>query len=154
MSKTLRSETPLLTEEEIILQILEKMLDTHEKKGLGMCERTLAILTGQVEMHRDLGKLVPTHIIIDIRNKQLQVNKIYAKCGLPPKYEVPDISLSEKQQRLDSHQQNMLRIQLIKLKHLQEEYERLREAGADTTIAQLSIIDTQNEIDKLDAMIK
>lgn len=154
MSEALRSGTPP-TEEEIILQILEKMLNPQEKKGLGMCERTLAILTGQVEMHRDLGRLVPTHIIIDIRNKQLQANEIYAKCGLPPKYEVPAYApLSERRQKLDDHQRKMLEAQLFKLTHLLEEDKRLREAGADTTIAQLSIIDTQNEIDKLDAIIK
>ncbi len=125
---------------------IEQLLNSHEKELLTIYETNLTKMMSDVELLKSQGQLVPTRMMHGMRDQQQEINRIYIKHNLPPKYDVADIQLSEQQMKLSSHEQELLKIHLLNLEHLQNEGNRLKENGTNNTITETLIAETKNAI--------
>lgn len=66
---------------------IEQLLNSHEKELLTIYETNLTKMMSDVELLKSQGQLVPTRMMHGMRDQQQEINRIYIKHNLPPKYE-------------------------------------------------------------------
>ena len=102
-----------------------------------------------IRTRRESKQYIPPRLIHQLREARTEINKIYQNYNLQPKYEVPEIDLTEQQRQLSETKQTMLKIYMLNLQHAKKERARLEQLQVSTLIAEATIRSSQNEIDKI-----